>query len=95
METTKFQVDSCVLVIATGAYRFVLHFGKESPTEREFGNFVDCYVVAAVKKDFSGYVPSGFENSFRSEHACFVAKYSKYKHCIKNLARNAKSQETN
>ena len=38
---------------------FVLHFGEELPTEREFGKFVDHYAVA-VKKDSSGYVPSGF-----------------------------------
>ena len=94
METTEFQVDSCVLVVSTDAQRFVLHFGKELPTEKEFGNFIDRYAVA-VKKDSSGYVPSGFENSFRSDHASFIAKYPKYKHCIKNLARNAKSHETN
>ena len=63
-------------------------------TEREFGNFIDCYAVA-VKKDSDGYVPSGFENLFRSDHVRFVAKYCKYKHCTKNLARNAKSYETN
>ena len=51
---------------------------------------VDHYAVV-VKKDSSGYVPSGFENSFRSDHARFVAKYSKYKHCT----RNAKSHKTN
>ena len=94
MKTMEFQVDSCVLVVAADAQRYVLHFGKELPTEREFGNFIDRYAVA-VRKDSSSYVPSGFENSFRSDHACFVAKYSKYKHCTKNLARNAKSHETN
>ena len=94
METTEFQVDSCVSVVATNAYRFVLHFGKEIPTEREFDKFVYHYTVA-VRKDSSGYIPSGFENMFRSDHACFVVKYSKYKHCTKNLARNAKSHETN
>ena len=94
METTEFQVDSCVLVVATDAQRFVLHFGKELLTEREFGNFIDHYTVA-MKKDSSGYVPSGFENSFRVDHASFVAKYSKYKHCTKNLARNPKSHKTN
>ena len=72
----EFQVDSCVLVVATYAYKFVLHFGKELHTEREFGNFVDHYAVA-VKKNLSDYVPSGFENWFRSDPACFVAKYSK------------------
>ena len=61
---------------------------------KEFGNFVNRYAVA-MKKDSSDYVPSGFENSFRRDHACFVAKYSKYKHCTKNLARNTKSHETN
>ena len=94
METTEFQMDSCALVVATDAQRFVLHFGEELPTEREFSNFVDRYAVA-MKIDSSGYVPSGFENLFRSNHARFVAKYSKYNHCIKNLARNAKSHETN
>ena len=94
METMEFQVDSCALVVATDAQRDVLHFGEELPTEREFSNFVDRYAVA-MKTDSSGYVPSGFKNSFRSDHAHFVAKYSKYKHCIKNLARNAKSHETN
>ena len=68
METKEFQVDLCVLVVATDAQRFVLHFGKELHTEREFGNFVDRYAVA-VKKDSNGYVPSGFENLFRSDHA--------------------------
>ena len=65
-------MDSCVLVVAMYVYRFVLHFGKELPTEREFGNFVDRYAVA-MKKDSSDYVPSGFENSFRSDPACFIA----------------------
>ena len=36
-----------------------------------------------MKKDSSGYVPSVFENSVRSDHAHFVAKYSKHKHCNK------------
>ena len=94
METTEFQVDWCVLVVATYAQRFVLHFGEELPTEREFGNFVNRYAVA-MKKDSSGYVPSGFENSFRNDHACFVAKYSKHKHYTNNFVRNAKSHETN
>ena len=94
METMEFQVDSCVLVVATDALKFVLHFDEELLTEREFGNFIDLYAVA-VKKDSSDCVPSGFENLFRSDHARFVAKYSKYKHCIKNLARNAKSHEAN
>ena len=59
METMEFQVDSCVLVIATYAKKLGLHFGEELPTEREFGNFVDHYAVA-MKKDSSDYVPSGF-----------------------------------
>ena len=71
-----------------------MHCGKELPTERAFGSFVDRYAVA-MKKDSSDYVPSSFENSFRSDHASFVAKYSKYKHCTKILARKAKSHETN
>ena len=81
----------------TGCYiykKLGLHFGEELPTEREFGNFVDCYAVA-VKKDSSVYVPLGFENSFRSDLARYVAKYSKYKHCTKTLARNTKSNEMN
>ena len=41
-----------------------MHFGEELLTEREFSNFIDCYAMA-VKKDSSGYVPSGFET--RSE----------------------------
>ena len=71
-----------------------MHFGKELLAEREFGNFIDRYAIA-VKKDSSGYVPSGCENSFRSDHTRFVAKYCKYKHCTKNLARNEKSHEAN
>ena len=43
---------------------FVLHFGKELPTERDFGNFIDRYAVA-VKKDFSGYFPQDLKT--RSE----------------------------
>ena len=67
---------------------------KELPTEREFGNFVDHYTIA-VKKDSSDYVPSGFENSFRSDPACYVAKCSKCKRCTKTLVRNAKSPKMN
>ena len=52
METTEFQVDSCVLVIAAYKIKLELHFGKELPTEREFGNFVDHYTVA-VKHNVS------------------------------------------
>ena len=48
---------------------------KELPTEREFGNFVNRYTVA-VKKDSSDNVPSGFDSSFGSDPAHFVAKYS-------------------
>ena len=94
METTEFHVDSCILVVATYVKRFVLHFGKELPIEREFSNFVDRYTVA-VKKDSRDYVPSSFESSFRDDYARFLAKYSKYKHYIKNLTRNAKSHKTN
>ena len=57
METTEFQVDSCVLMVATDAQRFVLHFGEELPTEREFGNFIDSFAVA-MKKDCSVYFRS-------------------------------------
>ena len=94
MKTTEFQVDLCVLVVTTYTKKFVLHFGKELSTEREFGNFVDHHAVA-VKKDSSDYVSSGFENSFRSYPATYIAKYSKYKDCTKTLARNTKSHETN
>ena len=94
METTEFQVDLCVLVIATYEKKLGLHFGKELPTEREFGNFVDHYAVA-VKNDFSDDASSRFKNSFRSDPTCYVAKYSKYKHCMKTLARKAKSHEMN
>ena len=50
MEKTELQVSSCVLVIATYEKKLGLHFGKELPTYREFGNFVvnfvDHYAVA-------------------------------------------------
>ena len=82
METIEFQVDSCVLVVATYEKKLGLHFGEELPTESEFGNFVDHYTVA-VKKDSSDDVTSRFENLFRSDPACYVAEYSKYKHCTK------------
>ena len=68
METMEFQVDSCVLVIATCEEKLGLHFGEALPTEREFGNFVDHYAVA-VKNDSSDDVPSRYENSFRSDPA--------------------------
>ena len=89
-----FQEDSCVLVIATYEKKLGLYFGKELPTEREFDNFVDHYAVA-MKNDSSDNVPSRFKNSFTSDPDCYLAKYSKYKHCTKNLARKAKSHETN
>ena len=57
MDTTEFQVDSCVLVIVTYEKKLELHFGKELSTEREFSNFVDHYAVA-MKNDFSDDVPS-------------------------------------
>ena len=78
MEAMEFQVDSCVLVIATYEKKLGLHFGRELPTEREFGNFVDHYTVA-VKNDSSDDVPS-FQISLRSDPTCYVAKYSKYKY---------------
>ena len=90
----EFQVDSCILVAATYANKLGLHFDKELPTEREFVNFVDCYAVA-MKKDSSYYVPSRFEYLLESDHACSVEKYSKYKHCTKNLVRNTKSHDMN
>ena len=46
-----------------------------------------------MKKDSNDYVSSGFENSFSNNPAHFAAKYSKYKHCTKNLTRNAKSHK--
>ena len=95
METKEFQVDLCVLVVATYEKNLGLHYGKELPTEREFGNSVDHYGVA-MKNDFSDDVPLRFENSFKSDlGGCYIAKYSKYKHCMKTLARKAKSHETN
>ena len=63
METTEFQVDSCVLVIATYEKKFGLHFREELPTETKFGNFVDYYAVA-VKNDSSDDLSSRFKNSF-------------------------------
>ena len=74
---------------------FGLHFGKELSTEREFGNLADHYAVA-VKEDSSDYASSRFKNSSGSDDpVCFIAKYSKYKYCMKNLVRNSKSHKTN
>ena len=89
-------MDSRVLVVTTHTKKFGQHFGKELPTEREFNNFVDRCIVA-MKKDSIDFVSSGFENSFGSDPASFVAKYFKYKHkhCTKNLVRNSKFHETN
>ena len=81
-------------MVATYKKQLVLHFGKELPVEREFGNFIDHYAVA-VKNESSDDVPSRFENAFRSDPACYIVKYSKYKHCTKTLTRKAKSHETN
>ena len=96
IETTEFQMDSCVLVVTTYTKKLGngWHFAKELSTEREFSNFVDCYTVA-MKKVSSDFVSSGFENLFGSDHARFVAKSFKHKHCTKNLARNSKSYKTN
>ena len=47
-----------------------------------------------MKYDSSNDVPLRFENSFRSDPACYIAKYSKYKHCMKTLTRKAKSHGT-
>ena len=68
-------MDPCVLVVTIYTKKFGLHFGKELPIEREFGNFVDCYDVV-VKEDSSDNAPSGFENLFGSDPACFIVKYS-------------------
>ena len=79
------------IVDTTYTKKFGLHFAKELPTVREFGNFVDCYAVA-VKKDSSDNDPSGFKSLFESDPAHFVVKHSSIsKHCTKNLARNLKS----
>ena len=93
METAEFHINSCVLVVATYAWRFVLHFGEELPIEREFSNFVDRYTVA-VKKDSRDYVPQGFENSFRNDHACFLASINiaqRTSREVQNLTRRIKS----
>ena len=72
MEIMEFQVDLCITVVATYAKKLGLHFGKELPTEREFGNFVYHYTLS-VKKDSSNYVSSEFENSLRIDPARYVA----------------------
>ena len=87
-------MDSCVLVVTTCTKIFEWHFGKVLPTVREFCSFVDVY-AAAVKKDSSDCVPLGHENSFGSAPAHIIAKYSKYKHCMKNLTRSSKSHKMN
>ena len=97
METTEFQVDLCVLVVATYAKKLGLHFGKELSTEREFSIFADHYAVA-VKKDYSDYVHSGFENSFRSDPARYIANINiarKPSRGAQNLMRRIKSQYKN
>ena len=48
-----------------------------------------------MKKDSGDNDPSEFESSFESDSTCFIMKYSKYKHCTKNLVRNSKSDEIN
>ena len=83
MEPMEFQVDSCVLVVATYAKKLLLNFGKDYLLKENLVT-VDCYALT-VKKDFSNHVPLGFENSYRSDPACYVAKYSKHKHYTKNL----------
>ena len=70
METMEFQVDSCVLVVATFEKKLGLHFGEELPTEREFGNFVDHYAVA-VKNDSSHDVPLRYMKT-HSEVICLL-----------------------
>ena len=65
----------CVSAVTTYTKKFGLNFAKELPTKREFSNFVDHYAVA-MKKDSSDYAPSGFQNSFGNDPACFVVKYS-------------------
>ena len=87
-------MDSCVLVVTMCTKRFEWHFGKVLLTVREFCNFVDVY-TGAVKRDSSDCVTLGFENSFGSAPAHIIAKYSKYKHCMKNLMRSSKSHKTN
>ena len=56
METTEFQMDSCVLMVTICTKKFRWHFGKELPTKNEFGNFVDDCAMA-LKKVSSNYVP--------------------------------------
>ena len=74
MEKAEFQMDLCVLVVATYAKKIGLHFGKELPTKREFGSFaVDRYIVA-VKKDSSDMFPE-IENLYRSDPVHFIVKY--------------------
>ena len=81
-------------MIATYEKKLGLHFGKELPTEREFGNFVDHYAVA-MKNDSSDDVPTRFENLLRSDPPCYVAKYFMHKHCTKILESKAKSHYMN
>ena len=45
----EFHMDSCILMVTTYTKKNGLHFGKELPTEREFGNVVDHYTVAMKK----------------------------------------------
>ena len=82
--------DLCVLWLLHIQRSFGQHFGKELPTEREFGNFIDYYAVA-VKKDSSDYAPLRFKNSFESDDPVgFIVKCSMYKYCMKNLVRSSK-----
>ena len=91
MQTTEFQMDSCVWVVTIYIKMFEWHFGEVLPAVREFSNFVDHYTVA-MKKYSSDNVPWGFEYSFGSDHACSV--HSELK-SFSYLARNSKSHETN
>ena len=59
---------------------------------KNYQNSVDHYAVA-VRNDFVDDVPSRFENSFRSDPACYVAKHSKYKHYMKPLQEKISRDE--
>ena len=67
---------------------------KDSPDPMFLGSGT-MRLAIAIKNDSSDDGPSRFENSFRRNPACYVVKYSEYKHCMKILARKAKSHEMN
>ena len=91
IEKRNSRWTTCVLVVNTYTNKFGLHFGKQLPTKREFGNFLDNYAVT-VKKDSGDSVPLRFEVEVI---LLTSSKILKYKHCTKNFATNSKSHETN